>query len=69
MLVITSTSPEVANLLGLDVGDFERGAIQRRSRKLENRQGRSVVSKRLSNSWDLGDQRREAETSFRDVGG
>jgi hypothetical protein len=69
MLVITSTSPEVSNLLGLDVGDLERGAIQRRSGKLENRQGRSVVSKRLSHPGDLGDQRRKTETSFGDVGG
>ena len=44
VLVVTSRSPEVSDLLGADLGvDLMRGTRQWRSRDLENRQGRSIL--------------------------
>jgi hypothetical protein len=37
VVVVTSSSPEVANLLGLDILDLKRRALERRGRRLENR--------------------------------
>jgi hypothetical protein len=62
MLVITSASPKVSNLLGLDVGHLERGAVQRRRGNLQDGQRRGIVGQRLSDTRDLGDQRRKTET-------
>lgn len=62
MLVVTSTSPKVSNLLGLDVGHLERGAVQRRRGNLQNGQRRGVIGQRLSDTRDLRDQGRKTET-------
>lgn len=57
MLVITSTSPEVTNLLGLDVGHLERGAVKRRSGHLEDRQRGDKRVEGLRHTRNRGDQR------------
>lgn len=64
MLVVTSTSPNVANLLGLDVLNFERLAGKRRGGELEDGQRGNQVSEGLSDTWDQGDQRRQADLGF-----
>jgi hypothetical protein len=61
VLVITSTSPEISNLLRLDILHLERGAIKRRSRNLKDRQRRSKIVEWLSHAWDGRDQRRETD--------
>ena len=49
MLVVTSSSPEVTDLLGPDLGvDLMRWAGKRRSRDLKDRQRRRVLTERLS---------------------
>jgi hypothetical protein len=51
VLVVTSRSPEVSNLLGTDLRvDLMRRALQWRSGDLQNGQGWSVVGERLSNT-------------------
>lgn len=62
MLVVSCTSPEVSNLLGLDVLHSERRAVQRRSWNLKDRQRRDQVVKGLSNTRNGRNQRRQAET-------
>lgn len=62
VLVIAGTSPEVSDLLWLDVGGLERETVQGRSGKLKDWQRRGVVGQRFGNTWDLGDQGREADT-------
>lgn len=70
VLVVTSASPKVSNLLGLDVGHLERGAVQRRRGNLQDGQRRGVVGQRLSDTRDLGDERGEAQTQpLVEVGG
>lgn len=62
MLVVTSASPEVSNLLRPDVGISREGrAIQRRRRKLEDRQRDGIFSQRFRDTGDLGDQRRKRQ--------
>lgn len=55
VLVVTSGSPEVTNLLGLDASvDRMRRASQRRSRDLKDGQRRSILCQRLSHTWNGG---------------
>ena len=61
MLVVTSTSPEVANLLGLKIAWCERGAAQWWRRDLENRKGDIIVAEWLSNTWNGRNQWRKRE--------
>jgi hypothetical protein len=64
VLVVAGASPDVTNLLGLDVDNLKGLAGQRRCRNLEDRQRRSQVCQRLSDTRDGWDQRREAELSL-----
>ena len=61
MLVVTRASPEVANLLGLNVLGLKRRAVQRRCGDLEDRQRGDKTIERLSDSRNRGDERRQAE--------
>jgi len=58
VLVVAGAGPEVANLLGLNVGSRERFALKWRGRDLQNRERRGVVRQRLRDPGDEGDQRR-----------
>jgi hypothetical protein len=62
VLIIAGASPEVPDLLWLDIGGLERKTIQGRSGKLKDWQRRGVVGQRFGNTWDFGDQGREADT-------
>ena len=60
--VVSSTSPEVANLLRLNLGiDLKWWAVHRRGRDLENRQGRSIGRKRLRDSGNRRNQGRQTD--------
>ena len=61
VVVVTSTSPEVTNLLGLDVGNLERRGLQRRGRGLEDGQRGQKRDKGISDPRDGRDQRRQRE--------
>ena len=51
VLVVTSCGPEIPNLLGAKLGvDRVRWAVKRRSWDLQDRQGRRIVGKRLSDA-------------------
>lgn len=53
VLVVSSRGPEVTDLLGFDASvDLVWRASKGRSRNLQNRQRRSVLGKRLSDSRD-----------------
>lgn len=60
VLVVSSSGPEVPNLLRLDllIADKWR-TLKRRSGNLQDRQRRSVARKRLSDTRDGGNQRRK----------
>ena len=63
MLVVTSSRPDIANLLGLDVLDREWLARESRSRQLEDGQRDLVVGEEgYRHAGDRGDQRRQAQT-------
>lgn len=64
MLVVTSASPEVSNLLGLDLGDLERLTVQGRGGHLKDRQRGGQVIESLSDTRDRRDQRGQAEISL-----
>jgi hypothetical protein len=58
MLIITSSSPEVPNLLGLDITTLERRARKSWGRNLQDGQGDGEVRGNwLSDTWDGGNQR------------
>lgn len=57
--LITSSSPEVTNLLGLDITRSERRALKRRGWDLQDRQRRSICCQRLRYSRNAGNERRE----------
>lgn len=64
VLVVTSTSPEISDLLRLDVlvaRKWRRG--KGRSRYLQDRERGRVACKRLSDSWDGRNQRRKAQAT------
>lgn len=65
MLVISSTGPEVSNLLGLNITPSERGALQSRRRNLQNGQRRSVLGDRVCKPGNGRDQRREGKLRLR----
>lgn len=62
MLLVTRASPEVTNLLGLDITGSKRRTIKRRSRNLQDRQRGGNVVQELSDTWDTRDKRRQRET-------
>lgn len=62
MLLVTRASPEVTNLLGLDITRGKRRTIKRRGRDLQDRQRGSHVVQDLSDTWDAWDKRRQRET-------
>lgn len=66
MLLITRTSPEVADLLGLDVTRRKWRTLKRRSRDLQNRQRRGILGQNLSDTRDAGNERGEGETFSQD---
>lgn len=57
--LVSRSSPEVTNLLRLDVTWSEWRALQWRSRNLQNRQRRGVGSQSLSHTRNGGDKRRQ----------
>ena len=61
MLFVSSTGPEVSNLLGLDITWSEWRAVLGRGWDLQNRQGRNHVVQHLGHSGNAGDQRRKGE--------
>ena len=61
MLVVSRASPEVANLLGPDVGWAEWRIRKRWRGNLKDWQRRSVGCKRHSDAGDRGDQRRQTD--------
>jgi hypothetical protein len=69
VLLITGTSPEVTNLLGLDVAGLEGGAVEGSSRDLQDGQGRDDVVQGLGDSRDMRNQRRQRDRERRPEGG
>lgn len=59
--LVSRSRPEVADLLGPDVGASEWGALLGRKRHLQNGQRRHDVVEGFSDSGDGGDQRWETE--------
>lgn len=68
VFVISSSGPEVSNLLGLDVLHLKGRAIKRRSGNLKDRQRRDEVIEWLSHTRDGRDQRREADLPLVNLG-
>lgn len=66
VLLITRASPEVADLLGLDVTRSKRRTLKRRSRDLQNRQRRGILGQDLSDTRDAGNKRGKRETFSQD---
>ena len=62
MELVGRSSPEVTDLLRLDVTGGERRTLKRRSGDLQNRQRRSVCGQRLSDTRNAGNQRRKRKT-------
>ena len=62
VLLVARTSPEVSDLLGLDVAGGERRTVQRRRRNLQDGKRGSIFGKRLRDSGDAGNQRGEGKT-------
>lgn len=62
MLLITRTSPEVADLLGLDVTRRKRRTLKRRSRNLQDWQRRCILGQDLSDTRNAGNKRGKGET-------
>ena len=69
MLLITRASPEVPNLLGLDVAAGERRAVQGRRGDLEDGQRRSQLVQGLGDTRDAGDQGRQRDGEALPEGG
>lgn len=66
MHVVTSTSPEVSDLLRLDVAvGIVRRAVKRRRWKLQDGKRWCVASKRLRHSRNGGNERRQRESRGR----
>src|SRR4051812_7175581 len=61
VLVVSSASPEVADLLGLDVGRGEGRAGQSRGGRLQDWQRRRVGGQRLRHTGNGRDQGRQAD--------
>ena len=61
VMIVASTSPEVTNLLRLDVLDLKRRALQRRSGRLKDWQRGENRHQRVRDSGNRGDQRRQGE--------
>lgn len=60
--LITTSRPEISNLLGFDITRGERRALQRGSRHLKDRERRSIGGERLCHPRDSGDERRKRKT-------
>jgi hypothetical protein len=69
VLLVTGTSPEVANLLGLDVAGLEGRAIKGSGGNLQDGQGRDNVVQGLGDSWDVRNQRGQRDRERRPEGG
>lgn len=59
MELVCRASPEITNLLWLNIARLKGRALQRRSRDLQNRQRRSVGRQRLGHSRNAGNERRQ----------
>lgn len=54
MLVVSGTSPKVANLLGLNITTYERRAWEGRGRNLKNGERRGTAFKRVEIELGIG---------------